>query len=107
MANKLAKKGSGIHVLEKDKDITEVLKNTEIGDLWGIGGKYAQKLKKMGIKTAYELIQLPENWFRKEIDCSRPETLPGPKRLQLFTTGTGHQTQKEDQLYPILSHSHI
>ena len=55
VANKLSKTQSGVMILEKEKDIDQVLKNYPVKDLWGIGHKSANKLLILGIRTALDL----------------------------------------------------
>ncbi|MEK6482017.1 Y-family DNA polymerase [Catalinimonas sp. 4WD22] len=74
VANKLAKAASnrdhyaaGVYVLEHEKDILQALQQTEIDDVWGIGRRYAQKLKARGVANAYQFTKAPENWIKKEM----------------------------------------
>ena len=69
MANKLAKKNkntNGVFVIEKEM-IPSVLKEYPVEDVWGIGGQHSKLLKKHGIQTAYDFIQLPKEWIRKNL----------------------------------------
>ena len=72
VANQIAKKSSvdGIHILEGDKDITKALKQFPVADLWGIGRRYARKLKGLKINTALEFRNLNENWVRKNMSVN-------------------------------------
>lgn len=70
MANRFAKKTlreEGVYALDNDQKIKEVLHWCSIGDVWGIGPRYAAKLQAMGIQTAYEFTLLPEEWIRKNM----------------------------------------
>jgi len=70
LANRYAKKkfrDVGIYSLDTEEKETAVLKWCEIGDVWGIGPQYAKKLREMGIHTAYDFTQLPEEWTRKNM----------------------------------------
>lgn len=44
---------------------TELLKRTEIDEVWGIGRKLGAKLRGYGIKTAYDYIQRDDVWIQK------------------------------------------
>jgi DNA polymerase V len=44
-----------------------ILSHFDVGDLWGVGRKYAKKLEKYGIKTAYQLVQSDDNWIKKNL----------------------------------------
>lgn len=47
-------------------DIREsVLKETEVGDVWGIGRQWSNRLKLHGIATAHDLSQVDRQWVRK------------------------------------------
>ena len=43
----------------------ELLKRTEIDEVWGIGRKLGVKLKGYGIKTAYDYLQRNDEWIQK------------------------------------------
>jgi len=78
IANKIAKK---IPAFENVFDLTnhpkldDILKNVEVGDIWGIGYRYADFLKRHNIKTAYELKQCDELWVRKNLTINGLKTL--------------------------------
>ena len=43
----------------------ELLKRTEIDEVWGIGRRLGEKLRGYGIKTAYEYTQRDDAWIKK------------------------------------------
>lgn len=66
VANHIAKKSpSGVYSFFSEKHIQSVLKQTPVGDVWGIGRKYTAKLQKNRIQSAYDLCGLPDTWIRK------------------------------------------
>ncbi|KQC02114.1 Y-family DNA polymerase [Pedobacter sp. Hv1] len=67
VANKKAKKGNGVMVLDSDEKISKILIDYPVEDLWGIGRQYANKLISMDIKTAEQLRQLPIDWVQKNL----------------------------------------
>jgi DNA polymerase V len=70
LANRYAKKKHrdiGVYSLDTAERVEEVLQWCDIGDVWGIGRQYAQKLRAMGVNTAYEFTLLPEEWIRKNM----------------------------------------
>jgi DNA polymerase V len=72
VANKLAKKdkrGSGcVWVLDTEDAVQEALERTPVGDLWGIGHRYAVKLRDhYGIQNARQLRGMPEEWARRHL----------------------------------------
>ncbi len=44
--------------------ITRLLKDSEIGEIWGIGRRLEPKLRGHGIYTAYDYIQKPDSWLK-------------------------------------------
>jgi DNA polymerase V len=65
---KLNKKASScVTVLKTQDDINHALLNTPVKDVWGVGTQYADKLRAFGIFDAYHLIQMPEEWARKNL----------------------------------------
>jgi DNA polymerase V len=67
MANRYAKKTKkeiGVHNAATTSEINEMLQYTAIEDLWGIGSQHSQRLTKVGVKTAYDLLGVPEDWMR-------------------------------------------
>ncbi len=67
VANKIAKKGSGIYIIDSEDIHISALQTTDVSDIWGVGRKYADRLKKYGIYTAYDMTQVPEKWIQKEM----------------------------------------
>ena len=67
LANRLAKKDKRetncITVLNTDNKIIDALHKTPVGDIWGVGFQYAQKLKNLwGIETALQLRNMSEEF---------------------------------------------
>ena len=72
MANRLAKKEKHktgcILILDDDDKLQAALEATDVSDLWGIGRRYARKLKdEYGINTAWQLKHMPMEWARKNL----------------------------------------
>ena len=70
MANRFAKKTKkhvGVHVMQHENPVLEVLKYMKVEDVWGIGSEHAQRLNKINVHTAYDFVQLPEEWVRKNM----------------------------------------
>ncbi len=65
---KLNKQASNcVTVLKTQDDVNHALLNTPVKDVWGVGTQYADKLRAFGIFDAYHLIQMPEEWARKNL----------------------------------------
>lgn len=69
-ANHYGKKvpeNNGVYILDTQDKIMEALKIFEIGEVWGIGRQYAAMLHSMGVKTAWDFTQMPEDWVKKQM----------------------------------------
>ncbi len=68
LANGIAKKSAqNFYILKSRDDIQKVLCDTKIEKVWGIGKRYADKLAKYNVKTAFEFTAMPESWVRKHM----------------------------------------
>lgn len=56
----------GVYHIHK-REIIDVLKNTEIGEIWGIGKNLTLMFHKNGIINAYELVSQTDTWLNKKI----------------------------------------
>jgi len=78
IANTIAKKFpafENVFDLTNHPKLDDILKNVAVGDIWGIGYRYADFLKRHNIKTAYELKQSDEFWIRKNLTINGLKTL--------------------------------
>ncbi len=78
LANRIAKKNreEGVFIFEKNKSYREVLKELSVGKVWGIGNRSAHRLDHFfDIKTIFELMQVREQWMRKEFGVTGLRTL--------------------------------
>ncbi len=71
LANGIAKahkkQTEGVAVLETDEKIAKALSITSVGKLWGVGGRSYKKLYDLGIRTGWDLRNMPEEWARKNL----------------------------------------
>lgn len=70
IANKLAKKNpalGGYHDLTDRDDIDTILELVPVGDIWGVGRRYAKMLIAHQIKTAKDLKYADDAWVRKKM----------------------------------------
>ena len=72
VANHLAKKNKAatdcVVVLDTKEKIDKALQDTPIGEVWGVGYQYAQKLKEMNaVFTAFDLTKKTEEWAHKNL----------------------------------------
>ncbi len=69
MANRFAKKhcrDQGVFVAD-GPELVKMLGATPVGDVWGIGPRYARMLEQHDFKTAADLVKAPEEWVRREM----------------------------------------
>ena len=70
-ANRIAKKfplqTNGVHVIDSEELRIKALKWLDVGDVWGIGRRNAEKLRKIDVHKAIEFTQLPESWVLKNM----------------------------------------
>lgn len=72
VANRLSKKNKKltgcIMVLDTEEAIQDALIRTDVGDIWGVGYRYAVKLKEMhGISNAWQLSRMSTEWAQKNL----------------------------------------
>ena len=71
VANRIAKKfpdrTQGVYVIDNEKNRIKALKWLEIDDVWGIGARYAKKMKEYGIYKAYDFTQQTDDWVKKNM----------------------------------------
>lgn len=70
MANRYAKKkfkSLGVFWAANKQMTDEMLANTAVADIWGIGHRYALLLNRNGFKTAADLLQADDNWIREKM----------------------------------------
>lgn len=68
VASKFAKKYpgyEGVCVIDTDEKREKALLLTEIGDVWGIGRRYNEKLRYYGINTALDFTKRSRSWVRQ------------------------------------------
>ena len=92
VANKIAKKrkeNKGVYIIDTEEKRLKALKTFDIGDVWGIGRRYADFLVKFGVKTAYDFTQLNKEWVQKEMTVVGRrlfDELQGIERVDLEVT---------------------
>ena len=66
VAGHIAKKSDdGVCYLKDKSQISDILGKLPLDEIWGVGVRYAMKLKKYGIHTASDLLECDETWIRK------------------------------------------
>ena len=117
VANRLAKKGDGVRLLEDEDDIDRVLQGTEPGDVWGIGRRSARFLAACGVRTALDLRRRPDDWVRRnltvtglrtvlelrQIPCIALEDAPPPARSLVCSRSFGTRVESLTSLEEAVS----
>ncbi len=71
VANRLAKKNKAatncVLLLDSPRKIEQALQRTLVEDVWGVGGKSAEKLRRYNILTAFDLSKRDLNWGRNNL----------------------------------------
>lgn len=97
MANRFAKKerkNIGVYFAQEQWQINELLAYTKVADIWGIGGQHTKRLLQNRINSAADLVQVNEEWMRKNmtvmgqrllnelkgVPCIEWEDMPQPKK---------------------------
>ena len=115
VANHRAKKRpaqEGVCVLAEPAAIEEALKDFDVGDVWGIGRQYAKLLKAAGVYTAWDFLQLDDDWVRQKmtvvglrikkelagVACLEMELIPPAKKVICTSRSFG---EEQTELEPV------
>ncbi|MCD8304844.1 MAG: Y-family DNA polymerase [Prevotellaceae bacterium] len=69
-ASKFGKKYKGYHsvcLIDSEEKRVKALRLLDIGDVWGIGRRNAQRLRYEGVETALDLTERSEEWVRRRL----------------------------------------
>ena len=95
VANRIAKKypkqTGGVYIMDTEEKRIKALKWLAVGDIWGIGRKHSERLKAFNIRTAYDFINLHDDWVRKQLSVvglRLKHELEGKPTLSLETVQT-------------------
>ena len=67
VAKKFPKKTGGVYIIDSEEKRLKALKWLAIEDVWGIGRKYSQRLQAYKVFTAYDFVNLHDDWVRKQM----------------------------------------
>ena len=112
LANKLAKKGNGVCLLDTEDKINNALLTYPVEDVWGIGRQYAKKLIALNIDTAEKFRNMPIEWVNKNMSvvgvrmwrelkgesCLQLKTVLEPKKGMCTSRAFGKLTDDYEQL---------
>lgn len=61
--------------LMRPEHIEAVLEEMPVGEVWGIGRRYAARLEALGVRTARQLRDLPDRWVRRHLSVTGLRTV--------------------------------
>ncbi len=71
VANRIAKKypkqTGGVYIIDTEEKRIKALKWLAVDDVWGIGRKHSKRLQAHKIVTAFDFINLHDDWVRKQM----------------------------------------
>ncbi len=71
VANRIAKKypkqTGGVYIIDSEEKRIKALKWLAVEDVWGIGRKHSKRLQTHKILTAFDFINLHDDWVRKQM----------------------------------------
>ncbi|EDP71081.1 nucleotidyltransferase/DNA polymerase involved in DNA repair [Flavobacteriales bacterium ALC-1] len=86
IARKFPKETKGVYVIDSDESRIKALKWIKLEDVWGIGRGLQKRLKYKGCKTAFDFIQLDDEWVRKTFSITEwklKKDLEGISKIEL------------------------
>ncbi len=72
VACEMEKRGKGVFSMIglSEREIDDMYKQIDISEVWGIGYRYAKKLKSFGVENIYNFTKLDSNWVKKNLSVS-------------------------------------
>jgi DNA polymerase V len=71
IANRIAKKypqhTANVYAIDSEEKRIKALTWTAIEDVWGIGRQHSSRLKKLGVKTAFDFARMKDAWVKKHL----------------------------------------
>lgn len=71
VANRIAKKypekTKGVYIIDSKEKQEKALKWLKVEDIWGIGRQHCKRLNKIGVKNAFDFIQLNNEFVRRQM----------------------------------------
>lgn len=78
--------GGGVYFFDSAEKIKDALVKTDVGDIWGVGRRWAEKLRACGIRTASDLAVQDPRWIRSKFNVVLERTsreLRGESSIEL------------------------
>ncbi|MEQ1696160.1 MAG: Y-family DNA polymerase [Hyphomicrobiaceae bacterium] len=112
VANRVAKKGTGVHVLPNQTAVADALGKMEVSDIWGVGSRLTKKLQPMGITTALHLRNADPALIRQQFGvvlertvhelrsttCIGLEHVPAPRQSLMVSRSFGTRVTSLQEL---------
>ena len=97
VANYIAKRSTnkGVYLLTSSDKILKILKYLPVSKVWGIGSRYSKMLHSYDIKTAYDFVQLNEEWVLKKMSIMGLRIQNELKEKSCFSIDT-HPVRKKN-----------
>lgn len=86
IAKKFPERTGGVYFMDSEEKRIKALKWLGVEDVWGIGKQHSKKLIYLGVKTAYDFIQLSDGWIKKNmsvVGLRLKRELQGERTLEL------------------------
>ena len=83
----------------------ELLKWLDVQDVWGIGRRLGLRLRSVGVHTAHDLIQLPENWIHQQLTVRGLKTVKELKGEPCWEYMGGNEIQKQMAFTRMFGHT--
>ncbi len=116
VANFIAKKILFVPVFQLDHSNLEWLEHIAIGDVWGVGSRWAKQLQSLGVMTASDLSQISSTFLKRRFNVILTRTaqelrgrrcegmeLPAPKKTIVSSRAFGKPLSKYDDIAQALS----
>jgi DNA polymerase V len=122
VANHIAKKRegtNGVFAIVTDAERSAALETFPIGEVWGIGRRWAASLARQGIETARQFAEQPDDWIRRTMNvvalrtalelrresCIPLELAPPPKQSITVSRSFGRRlTTAEEIQEPLIAY---
>lgn len=67
IAKKFPKQTGGVYIIDSEEKRIKALKWLAVEDVWGIGRKHSERLNSYKVFTAYDFVELHDDWVRKHL----------------------------------------
>lgn len=85
---------NGCKVLFDEADRLNLLKQTDIKDVWGVGWRTSGGLREQGIATAYDLTLASDDWIQKRLTIRGLKTVTELRGTPALEIDVGREPQK-------------